>query len=179
MIEALLWMLVIAIAFSAAYAGLSAAPWLPTKPRQRRHLIDRVVLEDNDVCYDLGSGDGSVLFALTRKNPNIHAIGYEISLLPYLVSLARKILGGKIYRGVSLRFGNLFKQNLRDADVIFVFLLDKSYPKLLKKFRSELKNEARIYVEAWPFPGVVETEKITEQGLLPVYVYKGSDFRDV
>ena len=140
-----LWVLLIAVAVTAAYAGLSAAPWLPTKPKQRRHLIDQLDVKDGKTYYDLGCGDGSVLFALARKNPNVQAIGYEISLLPLGIGLLRKLLGRNAYKNVSLRFGNLFKQDVSDADVVFVFLLDKSYPKLVKKFTKGTSGRSMRY----------------------------------
>jgi precorrin-6B methylase 2 len=173
----LLLILAMPIIATAAFAGVSAAPWLPTKPKQRRDLIDSLDLRDGDVCYDLGCGDGSVLFAVARKNPNVTSIGYEISLLPWFAARVRKVLGGKKYRNVSIRYGNLFKQNLSDANLVFVFLLAKSYPRLAKKFGQELDHDARVVVEAWPIPDVAYIQKIKKDGLLPVYIYAGSSFR--
>jgi precorrin-6B methylase 2 len=162
---------------TAAFAGISAAPWLPTKPKQRRHLIDNLELKQNATCYDLGCGDGTLLFALARKFPTAKAIGYEISLLPFLIGTIRKFIGGKKYKNVSLRFGNLFLKNLSEADLVLVFLLDKSYPKLKKKFSEELKDNAKIVVEAWPMPGIEPKKRLKEENLLPVFIYTGSQFR--
>jgi len=162
---------------SAAIAGLSAAPWVPTKPKQRSYLIDELNPKDGETYYDLGCGDGTVLFALARKNPNVHAVGYDISLLPLLIGKTRKLLGGKKYRNVSLRFGNLFKANISEADVVFVFLLEKSYPKLLKKFKNEVRDDMTVVVEAWPFKNIAPAREIKSENLLPVYFYDGSSFR--
>lgn len=170
-------LIIAAVLISAAIAGLSAAPWVPTKPKQRRHLINSLDLKDDDICYDLGCGDGTVLFALARKNPNIRAIGYDISLLPLLIGNIRKLLGGKKYRNVSIRFGNLFTRDVSDANYIFVFLLDKSYPRLKKKFAKEIRDDANVIVEAWPIKEVDSVHEIREEGLLPVYFYSGSSFR--
>lgn len=175
--QLILFIIIIPILISAAIAGLSAAPWLPTKPKQRRHVIDAVKPAKDAVCYDLGCGDGSVLFALAKAYPGIRAIGYDISLLPLAVGIVRKYLGGKTYKNISLRFGNLFTQSVSDADIVFVFLLDKSYPRLTKKFAAELKDDAVVIVEAWPFKEITPARTLREEGLLPVYFYNGSDFR--
>ncbi len=172
MIKLIIILIFAPILISAAYAGMSAAPWLPTKPSQRRHLINNLALSDNDICVDLGCGDGSVLFAAARKFPNTKFIGYDISLLPLMVGWIRKVFGGKKYKNVSLRFGNLFTQNISNATVLFVFLLDKSYPKLIEKFTKELDPKTIIYVEAWPFKEIKPDETLKEEGLLPVYKYK-------
>lgn len=173
----ILTLIIAAVLLSAATAGLSAAPWVPTKPKQRRHLIQALDLKDGETCYDLGCGDGTVLFALARKNPNICAIGYDISLLPLAIGKLRKLLGGKKYRNVSIRFGNLFTRDISDANHVFVFLLNKSYPRLRKKFAAELADDANVIVEAWPIKDVEHASEIREDGLLPVFIYRGSSFR--
>jgi precorrin-6B methylase 2 len=164
------------ILFSAGYAGLSAAPWLPTKPKQRKLIIKAAQIKGNETICDLGSGDGSMLFAIARHHPNAKLIGYEISVLPYLVSILRKYLRPRAYRNVSLRFGDLFRQDLSGADIVFVFLLAKSYPRLAKKFEEDLKPDAIIVVEAWAMPNFEPEQKLKEENLLPVYRYLGKQF---
>ncbi len=165
----------LAILISFAVAGVSAAPWVPTKPKQKKRLIERLIFQNGMTVYDLGCGDGTLLFAAARKNPRINAIGLEISILPYLIAKLRKFIGGAKYKNVSIRYANLFKQDLADADLIFVFLLDKCYPRLIKTF-SNLKSECQVVVEAWPLPGIEPHEVIKEEGLLSIYIYKGEQF---
>lgn len=174
-----LWIaIILALIFgSAAIAGVSAAPWVPTKPKQRRHLINALELNEHATCIDLGCGDGTVLFAVARKFPNVKAIGYDISLLPFCIAQMRKLFHLKKYKRVSIRFGNLFKQDVSKADVVFVFLLEKSYGRLKAKFAKELSDSSVVVVEAWPFAGIEPTKTIKEEGLLPVYFYRGSSFR--
>lgn len=169
--------IILLIAGSAALAGLSAAPWLPTKPSQRRHLLDNLKLQAGQTVVDLGCGDGSMLFAVARRHPTVVCIGYDISLLPLFIAWVRKWLFFRAYSNVHIRFGNLFKQNLYGADVIFIFLLSKCYPKLLDSLRGKLDDQAQVIVEAWPLPGVEPRETLKAQDLLPVYIYSGQDLR--
>ena len=162
---------------SAAYAGVSAAPWVPTKPKQKRKLMKHVELKDNAHVYDLGCGTGTLLFASKKKNPTIKATGFEISVLPYLIAKLKTWLRPKQYKNISIQFGNLFNQDISNADVIFVFLLSKSYPKLKAKFAKELKDDCIVIVEAWPLLPVPNGQKIDEDGLLPVYIYKGYELK--
>ena len=173
----ILWIIVLAVIFSAAIAGLSAAPWLPTKPSQRRRLLEKIDFSKAKTVIDLGCGDGSVLFAIAKKHPKIIAKGCDINILPFLAGVMRKIFRFKKYRNVKLAFANLYSYQTNDADIIFVFLLPNSYPKLIKKFSAELKDEAIAIVEAWPFPNVEPTQTIKEDGLLPIYLYSGKDLR--
>ena len=162
---------------SAAYAGLSAAPWVPTKPKQKRRLMKHVDLKDGDRVYDLGCGTGTLLFEAVKKNPRIQAIGYELSILPFLIAYANHLLRGRRFQNLSIRFGDLFRKPLHEADVIFVFLLSKSYKRLRQKFAMELNDNCTVVVEAWPFPGIEPIQTVREEKLLPVFIYKGSQFR--
>lgn len=169
--------LILLIAGSAALAGLSAAPWLPTKPSQRRHLLDNLELATGQTVVDLGCGDGSMLFAVARLHPNVTCIGYDISLLPLFLAWVRKFLFFRAYRNVHIRFGNLFKQDLHGVDVVFIFLLSKCYPKLLTALQGKLDDQTKIIVEAWPFPGLEPQATLKAQHLLPVYIYSGKDLQ--
>jgi trans-aconitate methyltransferase len=175
--EIVLAIIVLAILISAAAAGLSAAPWLPTLPSQRRHLVDHLSVEPGQTLIDLGCGDGSLLFALARRHPDIVCIGYDISLLPLTIAWVRKLVSFKAYRNVHIRFGNLFTQDVSQADIVFIFLLCKSYPKLVSKLETQLQPSARVMVEAWPLPGLEPIETLKAEGLLPVYIYTGTAFR--
>lgn len=169
--------MILLIAGSAALAGLSAAPWLPTKPSQRRHLLDSLKLHDHQTVVDLGCGDGSMLFAVARLNPRVICIGYDISLLPLIIAWMRKFLFFRAYSNVHIRFGNLFRQDLHGVDVVFIFLLSKCYPKLLASLEGKLEDQAQVIVEAWPLPGIEPRETLKDQDLLPVYIYSGKDLQ--
>jgi cyclopropane fatty-acyl-phospholipid synthase-like methyltransferase len=177
--EIVLSILVLAILISAAYAGVSAAPWLPTLKKDRDHLFEELTLSPGQTVVDLGSGDGSMLFAVARRFPETICIGYEISLLPLFAGLVRKVLGGKKYRNVHLKFGNLFKQSLKEFDVVFVFLLAKSYDRLIERFRQDLKEDATVIVEAWPLPNIEPTQKLKKDGHLALYFYSAKGIREV
>jgi len=172
-----LYIVILPIFITAAIAGLSAAPWLPTKKKQRQALIDSIPFQKDAVCYDLGCGDGTVLFAISRKEPTVKTIGYDISLLPWLLGNLRKLSHPNLYKNVSIRYGNLFRAPLNDADYVFVFLLNKAYPKLISKFKQELSDETTVIVEAWPLPDIEPYDIQKKEHLLPVYFYKGSQFR--
>ncbi len=173
----LIGVIILLIAGSAALAGLSAAPWLPTKPSQRRHLLNNLKLNDGQTVVDLGCGDGSMLFAVARLNPQVICIGYDISLLPLFIAWVRKFLFFRAYRNVHIRFGNLFKQDLHGVDVVFIFLLSKCYPKLCASLQGKLEDQAQVIVEAWPLPGINPREILKAQDLLPVYIYSGKDLQ--
>ena len=157
---------------TAAYAGISAAPWVPSRKNQRDLLLKNIIIPAGSNVYDLGCGSGTLLFAAAKKQPHAHYIGFEISLLPYLLAKLRSLF----YKNVSIKFTNLFSQPLGKADFIFVFLLSKCYPKLIQKFGQELKSTCVIALEAWPLAGVTAQATITQKNVLPLYLYRGEQF---
>ncbi len=179
------FVLLFVVIASAAIAGVSAAPWVPTKPSQRRKFIERLPMTGTERVVDLGCGDGSMLFGIARKYPGIHAVGVDISIFPLAIGIVRKWIArlreGTAtpfpYGNIQLRFANLWTSDVRDADLVFVFLMQKAYPKLVKKLAVELRDDARVAVEVWPLPGIEATETLKEEGLLPVYIYTGKQFR--
>lgn len=155
--------------------GNSAAPYLPTLPKQRKHQIGLVDFKDGDVVYDLGCGDGSLLFDAVRKNNNIKAIGFELALLPYLIGLFRKSLGR--HKNVTIKFRDLFGQKINDADIIFIYLLEKSYSKLISKFKKEIKDNCLVVISTWPLKSIYPHKVVRKDGFSPVYFYKGHQFK--
>ena len=170
--------IVLSILITYSMGSLSAAPWIPTKTKQRKRLVEIIPIKDNDIIYDLGCGDGSVLFGLSQKNKNVKTFGFEISLFPYFIARARKLLGGSKYKNVTIKYRNLFTQNLKNADIIFIFLLSTSYNKLISKFSRNLKDSCLVVVEAWPLPNLKPHKVVKEDNLLAVYFYKGYQFKD-
>lgn len=176
--ETAIFAIIYVIVGTFALGGISAAPWVPTKRRQRARLAEVVPLKDGATVYDLGCGDGSVLFDLVKRNPTIRAVGYEISVLPYLIGLIRAAAGGAAYRNVTLRYRDFFGQRTDDADVVFTFLLKDCYPRVMAKLAKELKDDALVVVEAWPFPGIAAERTVEgDRDLLPIYFYRGSQLK--
>lgn len=172
-----LYFFAVLIIGSAAVAGISAAPWVPTKSRDRAFIFDHLALKGSEAVVDLGSGNGAMLFAAAQRFPAMHAVGYEISFLPLCLAWARKLLFRRVYRNVALRFGNLFTADISKADVIFVFLLNKAYPRLKAKLAKEMRPDALVVIEVWPLPDCTPFRTLRGELTLPVYIYRGSDLQ--
>jgi SAM-dependent methyltransferase len=168
----LFFLILIFILLTALYASLSAAPWLPTKKREAARMIELAGLKAGDVVYDLGCGDGRLLIKAAQTAPKIKVVGIEISLVLYLIaklSLFFKKINGKVI------FKNIFKTNLAEASVIFIFLLPKCYERLKNKLERELEPGSRVVVGVWPIKGwedkLIKADKPTEKDL-SIFLYK-------
>ena len=77
-----LYLIVMAILISAALAGLSAAPWVPLKKKDIARIMELAQIKTGDKIYDLGCGDGRLVFASAKAGAN--ATGIEMFILVYL-----------------------------------------------------------------------------------------------
>jgi SAM-dependent methyltransferase len=162
----LLFLVLLLILFSMLYASLSAAPWLPTRRREAERMIELASLRPDEVVYDLGCGDGRLLLMAKKKVPGIKVVGVEISFLFYLIAKIRL---------KTVLFKNLFKVNLTDADVVFIYLLPKCYEQLKTKLERELRPGSRVVVGVWPIAAwenkLIKADKPTEKDL-SLFLYK-------
>lgn len=109
-------------------------------------------VKDNSVVYDLGCGDGRVLFYLSSSNPKAKYIGIENSIFPLLLARIGSFLNNK-KEGVKVEIinNNFFKQNLSDATHIFTYLYPNIMDELLSKFESEFKPGTRLVSLSFKF----------------------------
>jgi len=168
--ELILLVLVIFVAGSAAWASLSAAPFVPTASRDIERLLDLAEVTSDDVLYDLGSGDGRLLFAAAKRGAR--AVGYEISILPFLISQVRRMMS-RDRRLVTIRFRNFFQTDLAPASVVVAFLLPKSMAQLGPKFVRELRPHTRVVSYAFKIAGWEPIKKDKpDPRTLAIWVYR-------
>lgn len=173
----LLFFILFVIVGSAAVAGVSAAPWLPTRKKEVDQLISALQKNPPQKIIDLGCGDGRIVFAVARMFPDAICHGVEISVLPYLFCLIRKYARPRLYKNTYFIYKSLYSVPLDSYDAVITFLLSSSYPKLLPKWRKELQSEARLYIEAWPLPETEHIDRIKQGDILPLYVYEAASLR--
>src|SRR5436305_1373875 len=114
------------------------APWWRTSSKTAKAIFKLAKTNKGDVVYDLGSGDGTALIT-GFKEYGIRGVGIEIDPLRYVISKIRIKLNGAS-GSIFIKRENFFRTNLRDADLIVVYLVPKTLEKLLPKFKKELKK---------------------------------------
>lgn len=86
---------------------------------------------------DLGSGLGDMVIGLARLRPGLSVTGVESAPLPYLASRLR--LGVSGVRNARLVWGDIWRQDLSKADIVYAFLSDAPMDRLLAKARAEMR----------------------------------------
>ncbi|MBX4197707.1 class I SAM-dependent methyltransferase [Candidatus Parcubacteria bacterium] len=146
----LVMLFLIALAFVAMSLGALRVPYVTTSTKALESIVNALNIEPSSIVYDLGSGDGKVLFACLKRYPEAQYVGIEGHFFPHF--LARRKLK-KIGNDSHIKFilGNFFKQDLSNATHIFMYLLIPLIDKLLPKLERELKPGTKLVSCDFPF----------------------------
>lgn len=151
---------------------LFLVPFVPSKKSVIEKMIHAAALKAGDTVYDLGCGDGRLLFAAEKKIQRLRAVGFEIAPLVYLLAWIRKIFNGSTAK---ILFKNLFSADFRKANVIFCYLIPNVMPRLSEKIKRECRSGTRIVSNTFHIPGLKTAKVIAKdlkKGLPTIYVYR-------
>ncbi len=163
---------VIFIVFAtAALAGVLAAPYVPTFQRDVRRMLALAALRQGERLADLGAGDGRIVVTAVQTS-GVRAVGYEISILPYLIARLRAAIA-RPSGAATIEFRNFYRTDLSTFDVVTCFLTPSAMEKLRPKFERELRPGTRVVSYAFAVPGWQPTtvEKPTPRST-PVFLYR-------
>lgn len=152
-ISFLLFLLVFPFLVSVAYASASAAPWVPSRGKTRKLILDHIHLEPGDHFVELGCGDARILLDLARRYPLARFTGYELSLPMVIIAKLRCLR----HRNIQIRFKSAFRFHDSSATHIFMFLTKGAYTALTPRLLSTLLPGTHLYAEVWPLPNLVPT----------------------
>jgi SAM-dependent methyltransferase len=117
-------------------------PYVPTPQEVVDEMLKVAGVTNNDVVYDLGSGDGRIVITAAQK---YSARGVGIDINPKLVAQAKE---NAVKAGVTDRVQflqqDLFKTDISQATVVTLYLLPRINIKLRPKLLQELKPGTRI-----------------------------------
>jgi precorrin-6B methylase 2 len=122
-----------------AFYGL---PPVPTKPERIRHALKLANLQPGETLYDLGAGDGRVLLIAAREF-DAQAVGIEVGPIQCVMIWLRVLASGWGEK-IKVRWGNFYRSNLKDADVVFVYATSKEVMKLESHLETKMKKGARL-----------------------------------
>jgi len=166
-----LFVLLLIIVASAAYAGHKGAPWVPTWKKDMARVKRLLDLQPGDAFVELGCGNGRVTRHLAKTTDVRHAIGVELSLLQWLVARLQSRLDGTAGK-TAFVLGDAFKHDLSEYDAVYLFLMPEAYKKIVPKFEQELKPGARVVTYIWPIPGWEPTVAEQPEGASNIYLYQ-------
>ena len=156
---------ILLIVVSLYWTRLVGGPWVPSSMQIVREMLEMAGVGPDDVVYDLGCGDGRVILTAAMRY-QARAVGIEIDPLRYLwcqflVTILRQ------RKRVRIVFGNLFSQDLSQADVLICYLMPDALQKLEKKCKQELRPGTRVVSNKFTFPTL---DKVREEGDAKLYL---------
>jgi SAM-dependent methyltransferase len=143
-------------------AFISAAPFVPSTKRATHTMVRMAGIKKGMNVYDLGSGDGRVLFEAAKIGAN--AIGYELNPILVLITAFRMIFSPH-RTSIHIHWKSLWNADIHSADVVFIYLIPMHLDKLKKKLLTELKPGTRVVsnsfiFENWPITAKNTTEHV-------------------
>lgn len=120
------------------------------------------------IVYDLGCGNGYFLKKCIQQGAR-KCVGYELSPMAYVSAVIKNLTNP-----VSIRFGNFFKADISQADVIYIYLVKNVLADLFPKLQAETKAGARIITMGSSLPNWKPDKIICLNGVnnYSAYIYK-------
>ena len=147
--------LIAVIVVSGIYAIKAGVPYVPTSRSIARAMITFARLRGGEQVFDLGAGNGRILIEAKRMHPSISATGFELAPTVWLLGLLKIFLSG---HRIAFFRRDARTANLRDADVIFLYLSPGLMAQLEEKFDRELRPGTVVIAHAFRFPRREPTE---------------------
>ena len=110
--------------------------------------------KENEILFDLGCGNGQVL--IEGQKLGLVPTGFEIAPAYFLLAKLRTFR----YSKIKIVMQNIENVDLKNADIIYCYLLPKFLAKLTPKFKKELKLGARIVSVGFEIKELNYTKKI-------------------
>ncbi|MFW9830482.1 MAG: SAM-dependent methyltransferase [Candidatus Thorarchaeota archaeon] len=143
------------------------AVWIPMARDTIREMLTMAKVNQQDIVYDLGSGDGRVVL-IAAEEFGATAIGIEVDPLRVLWS-RRVIRRRNLCKTANIIWGNFFHQDLARATVITVYQGHEINKRLKPKLASELKSGTRVISFSFPFEGWTPIQSTEEPR---IYLYQ-------
>lgn len=115
-------------------------------------------VKQGDTVYDLGCGDARMLVLAAQKY-GARGVGYDIDPERVGASLDN-VEKNQVGNLVKIFQADIFTVELRDADVIPIYLLPEMNRKLLPQFE-KMKDGSRIVCHNYDLEGIVADETVT------------------
>ncbi len=141
--------------------------WIPTQTENIDVFFELCPISSSDIVYDLGSGDGRLLFAASEKGA-AKCVGIDID--QRMVEISKETAREKgMDRKLTFIEADITDVELSQASVIFCYVHSTASTALKPKFEKELKPGTRIVMESFPIIGWKPDKVIDDSGTVFYY----------
>jgi SAM-dependent methyltransferase len=132
----------------------SLAPYVPSPVNIVREMLQLAGVGSNDIVYDLGCGDGRILFVSVEEFKAQKAVGYELNH-EMVEGLEKMIREKSLLDRIFVHQQNFMDVDLSEATLITMYLTTSGNAKLKPKLEKELKPGSRAVSHDFPVHGWV------------------------
>ena len=162
-----LFSVVILSALWMAVPAFFGPPSVPTRVNRIRKALQLADLQPGETIYDLGAGDGRVLL-IAASEFNARAVGVEVGPVQCMLIALRALASGN-GDDIHVRWGNYFKADLKDADVVFIYATSRQMGKLAGHLKGQMKPGSRLVSVSADLPDW-EPAEVDELELIFLYI---------
>lgn len=130
----------------------SVAPFVPTPLNVVNKMLELAKAGPDDILFDLGCGDGRILFTAIEKFDVKKAIGIDLN--PTMIKRVELMIEEKgLNDRVEVYNDNFFNVDLTSATLVTLYLTTSGNSKLKPKFEEELTVGTRVVSHDFPING--------------------------
>ncbi len=144
------------------------APFVSSNHDLIKAVAKDINLKPTDTVYELGAGDAPLLLELYHRFPNSTYIGVENAFLPWVFGNIQILIHKS---KINLRWQNLYKAKLTDANYIYCYLNIRTMKKLATKFKNECRPGTVIISHTFQLPNYTPIKTLRIEGN-EIYYYK-------
>lgn len=143
--------------------------YVPTPERVVDAMLNLAGVKEGDVLYDLGSGDGRIPIAAAQRF-GVRGVGIDIN--PVRVREANaNAESASVTDLVTFKEADLFEEDISEASVVTLYLLQSLNVKLRPKLLAELKPGTRIVSHAFDMADQWAPEQTQEIDGTRIYLW--------
>lgn len=143
-------------------------PFVPTHAGDIEFIVKKLGLTSADTFYDLGSGNGKVVF-LVEKLSGAKSVGFELGWWTILFAKLKAKFTGSRARFINRNF---FKQDWSGANYIYGYLYPPLMRRVEEKFLADCKPGSIAVIRDFPFPDLKPIEVYSLPKKHEIYIYK-------
>jgi hypothetical protein len=158
--------IILLIVISSLKIGISP---MPSSKKVANTILELAKVEKEKIIIDLGSGFGSLAIYLASNIPDKKVIAYELSLIPFLISLFLK----KLFNIKNLE---IYRKDFLNEELKGCVLVCYLFPKGMKNLEDKIFDETintKIISSTFSFRNIKErgVYKVDDIFKTPIYYY--------
>lgn len=143
--------------FLIFYATDKDAPYVPTSKNVVKTMLKLANVGSNDVVYDLGCGDGRILFSAIEEFDALKAVGCDLN--SKMCDVIQKMIDEKGFKNrIEVQNKDFMLIDISSATVVTLYLSKLGNFKLRPKMEEELKPGTRVLSNDFPVEGWITTK---------------------